>query len=57
MNKRRLGISIGAIAALVAMVAWIGELDLGLEDAVESAPPAAETDSNPPRSNPSLSKP
>jgi len=57
MNKRRLGISIGAIAALVAMVAWIGELDLGLEDAVESAPPAAETNSNPPRSNPSVSKP
>jgi hypothetical protein len=57
MNKRRLGIAIGAIAALVAMVAWIGELDLGLEDAVESAPPAAATDSNPPRSNPSFSKP
>ena len=57
MNKRRLGMAIGAIAALVAMVAWIGELDLGLEDAVESAPFAAATDSNPPRSNPSFSKP
>ena len=57
MNKRRLGIAIGAIAALVAMVAWIGELDLGLEDAVESAAPAAATDSNPPRSNPAFSKP
>ena len=57
MTKRRLAIAVGAMAGLIAMVAWIGELDLGLEDAVESAPPATGTAPNPPRSSPSSSMP
>ena len=42
-----------AIAGLIAIVAWIGEIDLGIEDSI--APPTDQP-TNPPGSTPTSSK-
>ncbi len=42
MTVNRLVVLIGTIAGLIGIVAWIGELDLGLE---ESVPPNIEQQS------------
>ena len=42
MTVNRLVVLIGSIAGLIGIVAWIGELDLGLE---ESVPPNIEQQS------------
>ena len=40
MKARRLVPLIGSVLALLAMVAWIGEIDLGLDDSLQT--PATE---------------
>jgi len=42
MNARRWLLLLGAIGALIAMVAWIGEIDLGIDDALQT-PPAQQS--------------
>ena len=54
MTARRWFVLIGAIACLIAMVAWIGEIDLGIE---ESLAPPTDQPANPPGSTPQTSKP
>ena len=54
MTARRLFVLFSAIAGLIAIVAWIGEIDLGIEDFV--APPTGQP-TNPPGSTPTTSKP
>ena len=54
MTARRWFVLLGAIAGLIAMVAWIGEIDLVIEDSV--APPTNQP-TNPPGSTPTTSKP
>lgn len=54
MTARRWFVLFGAIAGLIAMVAWIGEIDLVIEDSV--APPTNQP-TNPPGSTPTTSKP
>ena len=46
MTVNRLVVLIGSILGLIGIIAWIGELDLGLE---ESAPTTVEQPSNPQR--------
>ena len=36
MTQRRLLLAIGTVAGLIGIAAWIGELDLGLDDALSS---------------------
>ena len=48
MTVNRLVVLIGSIAGLIGIVAWIGELDLGLE---ESVPATVEQRSDPQRRN------
>ena len=48
MTVNRLIVLIGSIAGLIGIVAWIGELDLGLE---ESVPATVEQRSDPQRRN------
>ena len=54
MTARRWFVLFGAIAGLFAMVAWIGEIDLEIQDSV--APPTDQP-TNPPGSMPTTSKP
>ena len=48
MTVNRLVVLIGSIAGLIGIVAWIGELDLGLK---ESVPATLEQPSDPQLSN------
>lgn len=48
MTVNRLVVLVGSIAGLIGIVAWIGELDLGLEVAV---PATVEQPSDPQGSN------
>jgi hypothetical protein len=36
MNARRWLLLIGAIGALIAMLAWIGEIDLGIDESLQA---------------------
>jgi hypothetical protein len=38
MKARRLVPLIGSVLALLAMVAWIGEIDLGLDESLKTTP-------------------
>ena len=38
MKARRLVPLIGSVLALLAMVAWIGEIDLGLDESLQTQP-------------------
>ena len=38
MKARRLVPLIGSVLALLAMVAWIGEIDLGLDESLQTPP-------------------
>ena len=40
MTARRWFVLVGAVAGLIAMVAWIGEIDLGIDNSL-SAPPGS----------------
>ena len=42
MKARRLVPLIGSVLALLAMVAWIGEIDLGIDESLQT-PPAEQS--------------
>jgi len=43
MSKRRIALSIGTVVGLIAIVAWMAEIDLVVEESAEEQEPAQKS--------------
>tara|TARA_B100000073_G_scaffold12447_1_gene10276 strand:- start:484 stop:660 length:177 start_codon:yes stop_codon:yes gene_type:complete len=43
MSKRRIALSIGTVVGLIAIVAWVAEIDLVFEESAEEQEPAQKS--------------